>query len=142
MAIQIIAADDKSRKNAETVIALYEEMINEHRPRHAVQKYVRFDYIQHNSMIPDGNISIAKFFEHVQANNPRSRVVIHKVIAVQNQVWAFVNFLNFTNNQENDRGLAGVDIYRIDDDGKLAEHWDAVQEIGDPTQAANDNGIF
>ncbi|MEM1324210.1 MAG: nuclear transport factor 2 family protein [Bacteroidota bacterium] len=142
MAIQIIAADDKSRRNAETVIALYEEMINEQRPMEAVQKYVRPDYIQHNPMIPDGNIAIAKFFEHVQAANPRSRVVVHKVIAVDDQVWAFVNFLNFTNNEENDRGLAGVDIYRIDEEGKLAEHWDAVQEVADPAQAANKNGIF
>ncbi|MEL7124226.1 MAG: nuclear transport factor 2 family protein, partial [Bacteroidota bacterium] len=110
MAIQIIAADDKSRKNAETVIAMYEEMINEQRPMEVVQKYFRPDYIQHNPMIPDGHISIAKFFEHVQATIPRSRVVVHKVIAVENEVWAFVNFLNFTNNEENDRGLVGVDI--------------------------------
>ncbi|MEM6698579.1 MAG: nuclear transport factor 2 family protein [Bacteroidota bacterium] len=142
MAVQIIAADDKSRKNAETVIALYEEMINEKRPMEAVQKYIRPDYIQHNPMIPDGNIPIGKFFEQVQAANSRSRVVVHKVIAVGDQVWAFVNFLNFTNNEENDRGLAGVDIYRMDEDGKLAEHWDAVQEVGDPAQAANSNGVF
>ncbi|MEM8585908.1 MAG: nuclear transport factor 2 family protein [Bacteroidota bacterium] len=142
MSIQIIAADETSRKNAETVIALYEEMINDKNPMEAVQKYIRSDYIQHNPMIPDGNMAIGKFFEQVQAVNSRSRVVVHKVIAAGDQVWAFVNFLNFTNNDEDDLGLAGVDIYRMDENGMLAEHWDAVQEVGDPAKAANRNGVF
>lgn len=62
--------------------------------------------------------------------------------SIFNQVWAFVNFFNLTNNEEGDLGLAGVDIYRIGEEGKLAEHWDVAQEVADPTQAANDNGVF
>ncbi|WP_440446475.1 nuclear transport factor 2 family protein [Nocardia amamiensis] len=32
-----------------------------------------------------------------------------------------------------------MDIFRLDD-GKLAEHWDVLQDI--PTEALNQNGIF
>ena len=32
-----------------------------------------------------------------------------------------------------DTGIAGVDIYRFDEDGKAAEHWDALELVGDPT---------
>ena len=41
-----------------------------------------------------------------------------------------------------DRGIAGVDIFKMDADGKAIEHWDVLQEIGDPKNAAHANGMF
>jgi predicted SnoaL-like aldol condensation-catalyzing enzyme len=38
-----------------------------------------------------------------------------------------------------DRGMAVVDIFRIED-GKIAEHWDVIQEV--PEFAANNNSMF
>jgi hypothetical protein len=34
------------------------------------------------------------------------------------------------------RGSRGVDIYRMDTDGKAIEHWDVLQLVGDPKNAA------
>lgn len=42
----------------------------------------------------------------------------------------------------NDRGLAIFDLFRLDDNGKVVEHWDAVQPIPDPEKALNKNGMF
>ncbi|MEM6802895.1 MAG: hypothetical protein AAF696_15910 [Bacteroidota bacterium] len=39
MTTKIIAVDERSRKNAETVIALYEETIKGKHPLQAVEKY-------------------------------------------------------------------------------------------------------
>src|SRR6266850_1973825 len=67
-------------------------------------------------------------------------------------VWAHVNFLNLFNDDPKDTGLAGVDIYKMDADGKAIEHWDTLQLVGDPKNsapwvapnipAANRNGMF
>jgi predicted SnoaL-like aldol condensation-catalyzing enzyme len=39
-----------------------------------------------------------------------------------------------------DQDFAGIDIFRVDADGKVVEHWDVLQVI--PEESANDNGMF
>jgi predicted SnoaL-like aldol condensation-catalyzing enzyme len=41
---------------------------------------------------------------------------------------------------KNNTGNAVVDIYRINDEGKMAEHWDVIQSI--PPNPANNNTMF
>ena len=109
-------------------------------------------YIQHNPLIADGSVALGKFFAQVTRQRARARVVVHRIIAVGDYVWAHVNFLNLFNDDPNDTGIAGVDIYKMDADGKAIEHWDTLQVVGDPENSApliapnipraNPNGMF
>ena len=79
-------------------------------------------------------------------------VVVHRIIAVGDYVWAHVNFLNLFNDDPQDTGIAGVDIYKMDADGNAIEHWDTLQQVGNPKDSApliapnipraNANGMF
>ena len=47
-----------------------------------------------------------------------------------------MNFLNLFNDDPRDTGIAGVDIYKMDADGKAIEHWDTLQLVGDAQNSA------
>src|ERR1700721_960591 len=65
------------------------------------------------------------------SSSARGPAGVRKIIAVGGYVWAHVNFLNLFNDDPNDKGIAGVDIYKMDADGRAIEHWDTLQRVGD-----------
>ena len=151
--IEIIdTSDSRAVRNKNNVLALYDLMINAKKSEEGTAKYVSLNYVQHNPLIADGSVALGKFFAQVTGERARARVVVHRIIAVGDYVWAHVNFLNLFNDDPNDTGIAGVDIYKMDADGKAVEHWDTLQVVGDPTNSApliapnipraNPNGMF
>src|SRR6202046_5430562 len=126
--IEIIDVNDsRAVRNKNNVLALYDLMINKKKSEEATAKFVSPGYIQHNPLIADGLVALGKFFAQVTRERARARVVVHRIIAAGDYVWAHVNFLNLFNDDPNDTGIAGVDIYKMDADGKATEHWDTLQ---------------
>jgi predicted SnoaL-like aldol condensation-catalyzing enzyme len=144
--------DTRAVRNKDNVLALYDLMINRKRSEKATAKLAVPAYVQHNPLIADGSEALGKYFGQVTRERAKARVVVHRLIASGDYVWAHVNFLNLFNDDPNDTGIAGVDIYRMDADGKVVEHWDVLQFVGDPKNAApwvapnlpraNPNGMF
>lgn len=144
--------DSRAVRNKDLVLRLYELMINQKKSEEATAQHLSPDYIQHNPLIADGSEALGKFFGQVTRQHPRARVVVHRIIAAGDYVFAHVNFLNLFNDDPNDTGIAGVDIYKMAADGQAIEHWDCLQFVGDPKNSApmlgpnipraNSNGMF
>ena len=152
MIVLIDPKDTRAVRNKDNVLALYDLMINQKKSEEATAKLVSPAYVQHNPLIADGSVALGKYFGQITRERTRARVVVHRIIAVGDSVWAHVNFLNLFNDDPDDPGVAGVDIYRMDADGKVVEHWDVLQLVGDLKNSApwiapnipraNPNGMF
>jgi predicted SnoaL-like aldol condensation-catalyzing enzyme len=134
------SADTRSVRNKDNMLALYELMINQQKPAEAAAKYLVPEYIQHDPFVANGADGLATYVGQLFKTNPKLHVKIHKIIALGDYVWAHVNFV-YTDDPQ-DRGVAAVDIWRMNGDGKAVEHWDVFQEVPDPQKSANSNGMF
>src|ERR1700681_1599900 len=125
--IEIIdVSDSRAVRNKNNVLALYDLMIDKKRSEEATAKFVSPAYIQHNPLIADGSVALGKFFGQITRERANARGVVYRIIAAGDYVWAHVNFLNLFNDDPEDTGIAGVDIYKIDACGKAIAHWDTL----------------
>jgi predicted SnoaL-like aldol condensation-catalyzing enzyme len=144
--------DGRAVRNIDNVLTLYQMMINENKAVEGTAKFLAPDYVQHNPLIADGAVALGKYFAGVKAAHPSAHVIVHRIIAVGDYVFAHVNFVNLLTNDPNDTGVAGVDIYKMNAEGKAVEHWDVLELVGDPKNSApwvgpnipraNPNGMF
>ena len=141
--IELVEPNDaRAVRNKDNILALYDLMIDKKEAEHAVAKCFAPQYIQHHPLVPDGAAALARFFDKMTKDRAHLRIVIHRSVAIDDDVWAHVQFMNLFTDDPQDRGIAGVDIFKMDADGKAIEHWDVLQEIDAPKNAAHAHGMF
>lgn len=122
-------SEQQRGRNIDNVVAFYDLAFNQHKLDEAVKKYVGDVYLQHNPTVADGGQAFIDAFKPFLKDNPQSRAQIKRVIADGDLVALHV----FSQANPNDKGEAVVDIFRLDKNGKIVEHWDVIQAIPEKT---------
>lgn len=122
---------EQKKKNA---IAFY-QMAYDGNPSKAVELYVGGDYIQHNPLVGNGTGAFIEYFERMGKEYPDKSIEFVRAVAEgdlvalhTHQIWP-----------ENDEYVT-MDFFRFDSNGKIVEHWDAMQQI--PEHSANGNTMY
>ena len=124
---------DKEIRNDKIVREFYNKVFFAKNASAAVN-YLEEDYIQHNPNVPTGREAFINAFTLIFEQSPNFSTQIQRTYADGDYVIVH-SFAPI-----GDTGNSIVDIYRLNDNGKIADHWDVLQQI--PSNQANNNTMF
>ena len=122
---------ERNKKNA---VAFY-KMSYEGNPKKAVDLYVGDEYIQHNPLVGDGIQPFIEYFDRMAREYPNKSIEFVREIAEGNLVALHTHQI-WPDNIE----YVTMDFFRFDNNGKIIEHWDSMQEI--PKASAHKNTMY
>ena len=125
---------EQNRERAVALISVFDNPAD----TSVVDGYVSDEYIQHNPTLADGKAPLLGLLKTLDEDGVRSKTTIVKSIAMGDMVLVHSKVVDLT--KANDLGTGYIDIFRFDDSGLIAEHWDVVEPVGKTSQ--NNNGIF
>ncbi len=120
-------------KNKQNAVAFY-KMAFEGNPRKAVELYVGKEYIQHNPLVGDGKEPFIEYFERMAKEYPQKSIEFVRAVAEDDLVAVHTHQI-WPKGEE----YVTMDFFRFED-GKIIEHWDAMQKI--PKTSANNNTMY
>ncbi|MES9991966.1 MAG: nuclear transport factor 2 family protein [Candidatus Thiodiazotropha sp.] len=104
-------------------------------PEKAVELYVGDEYIQHNPLVGNGKQAFIDYFSEMARSYPEKAIEFVRIVA-EGDLVALHTHQTWPGNEE----YVTMDFFRFDDNGKIVEHWDAIQPI--PGETMNGNRMY
>ena len=110
--------------NTAIVKAFYHQAFNTCRPADAVQSFAADRYVEHSPTFDGGKEVFIEYFVRLAREHPGKRVEFRRAIAEGDFV-----VLHCRYQWLNDRDCDGIDIFRLDASGRIAQHWGFIERV-------------
>lgn len=121
-------------ENKQNAISFY-RMAFEGNPKEAIKRFVGNQYIQHNPVVSDGLQGFVDYFERMKIEYPKKSIEFVRSVA-EGDLVALHTHQKWPDGDE----YVTMDFFRFDNNGKICEHWDSIQQI--PEESANPNKMY
>lgn len=118
------------------VVGFYTTAFNDKQPELAVELYGGDEYIQHNPLADNGFDAFIAFVNEFTTTFPDLHIEIRRVFAECDFVITH-GLLTGAEPVFGERGSKVVDIFRLDERGRIVEHWDVLAQISETSQNGN-----
>ncbi len=109
-------------------------MFDQCKPAEVLERYGGDVCIRHDPSVAGGKQAFSDYFRRAAEKYPGKRVYFEKAIAEGDHV------VLHCRQEWPGETWAGTDIFRLDENDKVVEHWDVLQLV--PGESKNDNGMF
>jgi len=93
-------------------------------PAKAVALFVGAAYIQHNPLVGDGKSAFIEYFDEMANDYPGKSIEFVRAVAEGDLV-----ALHTHQTWPGEGEYVTMDFFRFDENGKIVEHWDSIQEV-------------
>lgn len=129
-----MARTEQEERNLKLVMAMFDHVLKP-MDADAVDRYLAPDYIQHNQWVDTGMEPLKAFLRQVRGQTPDAVHDIKRCFVEDDHVIVHYHVRRWPD----DPGFAVIGIFRVEN-GRIAEHWDVVQDV--PTDSPNPNSPF
>lgn len=133
------APEDKDEKTREVAMEFLSQMFIENDIQGAYDTFAKPNFIQHSPGMANGLEGQRAFFaglaDNTAADADSALAHVSDILLVDGDIFALVHHII---HGPEDSGTIFVDLWRVED-GKIAEHWDVVQNI--PADIPHENGM-
>lgn len=120
---------DQESKNVKVVTDFFQHLMNEHDFEYTLKNFGGGSYIQHNRAIPNQMEGLVDYVKTMVKRFPEYSFDVKKVYADGDYVLLHSHATFKAKHRGNEKkGFIITDTFKLKD-GKLAEHWDAIQPI-------------
>lgn len=119
------ARTPEEKANLRLVLDMFEHVLNA-MDADAVDRFIAPDYIQHNQSVGPGVQPLKDLLRFIKKETPQAVHDIKRSFVDGDHVIVHYHVRRWPD----DLGWAVIDIFRIEN-GKIAEHWDVLQNVPD-----------